>query len=153
MRAIVRQDAVRTSRIVGIRPVVLAADGAAAVAEGVGQEVLHAPRRLPAQRHLQRVVVRRAAEIVQRNPVQRVERPEQREVVADARHSHAVDRHRQVDAVERAPAQHAERHDIAVRPADEVAPSRADVAHLDHLVQRKAARVRQAEAVRLRPAE
>ena len=32
--------------------------------------------------------------------VERVERPERREVVADARDRHAVDRHRQIDTVE-----------------------------------------------------
>ena len=153
MRAILGQHAVRAGRIVGVDLVVFAAERSAVATEGVGREVLQALPRLPAQRQLHRIVGRRADVVVEIERVQFVEWAERGEIIADARDRDAVDRHRQIHTVERAGAQHPERHDIAIDAADQIAPARADVTHLHHLVEWKPAGVRQAEAVRLRPLE
>ena len=93
VRAVGRQDAVRALRIVGVDVVVFAAERTAVAAKGVRQEILQVLRRLAAQRELHRIVIRRPAEVVELDPVQRVEMPERGEIVADAGDGDAVHRH------------------------------------------------------------
>ena len=145
MRAVVAQCPVGAlARLVGVHVVVFAVreDAPQGLAERVGDEVLEPAAGLPAQRRLQRVVVRNRVVFPPADVAERGERPQGIDGVA--RQGRPLDRVRQISVAQRSRQQPSFRDDVELAPVQQVPAERADVTYLQDVLPRQAPRQRQA---------